>query len=360
MSKLLEPTTPYMLRRDGSLLECGSVHPYLARFEDEDDDAIFELDDLDLQWFMDNTKDEETKKLIPEFRKTGSREAFKKIVELTNNEFCKVRTSNHKYNYGGDNGEIYFRLCNTDNFNWYDIIWNVVFQFRNGIQNVTIMRDYDTFGKQFDYCNIKGTPIKHIPVDEFLTMKGNPVLEAKEKIRYYYNGPLYRFESVYRSEWEGYTEAVSEKQAINNLNQKAKKEFGFTPDAKLNIDPKYLEVSIKHPNEDDFKDVEPIKYCDNCGTRLNDAGECPNCDLGDESVLEEGELNTMNKSEQIENFIEDLYDLRKESIATEGEYGLGNLVFKEFRNLGYLDNLKELRKVEKGKELSLEKLEENQ
>jgi len=65
-----------------------------------------------------------------------------------------------------------------------------------------------------------------------------------------------------------------------------------------------------------------------------------------------------NKSDAIAKFIEDIYDLRKQSIATEGEYGLGNLVFKEFRNLGYLDNLKELRKQEKGKELSLEQLEE--
>ena len=65
-----------------------------------------------------------------------------------------------------------------------------------------------------------------------------------------------------------------------------------------------------------------------------------------------------SKSEKIKDFIEDLYDLRKASIAKDGEYGLGNLVFKEFRNLGYLDNLKELRKQEKSKELSLEKLEE--
>lgn len=62
-------------------------------------------------------------------------------------------------------------------------------------------------------------------------------------------------------------------------------------------------------------------------------------------------------SDDIYDFIEDLYDLRKESIASEGEYGLGNLVFKEFRNLGYLDNLKELRKQEKGKELSLESVD---
>lgn len=65
-----------------------------------------------------------------------------------------------------------------------------------------------------------------------------------------------------------------------------------------------------------------------------------------------------DKSDDIKQFITDLYALRKESIAKDGEYGLGNLVFKEFRNRGYLDNLKDQRKVEKGKELSLETLEE--
>ena len=66
-----------------------------------------------------------------------------------------------------------------------------------------------------------------------------------------------------------------------------------------------------------------------------------------------------DKSELISNFIEDLYDLRKDSIATEGEYGIGNLVFKEFRNLGYLDNLKDLKNEERSKELSLENLNED-
>ena len=66
-----------------------------------------------------------------------------------------------------------------------------------------------------------------------------------------------------------------------------------------------------------------------------------------------------DKSELISNFIEDLYDLRKDSIATEGEYGIGNLVFKEFRNLGYLDNLKDLKNEERSKELSLENLKED-
>ena len=44
---------------------------------------------------------------------------------------------------------------------------------------------------------------------------------------------------------------------------------------------------------------------------------------------------------------------RKTSIAKDGEYAIGNLVFKKMRNEGYLDNLKRLRNCLKSKELSL-------
>lgn len=62
--------------------------------------------------------------------------------------------------------------------------------------------------------------------------------------------------------------------------------------------------------------------------------------------------------EKIEKFIEDLYDLRKTAIADEGEYSIGNLVFKQLRNDGDIDALKELKQSLKDKELSLESLEE--
>ena len=66
-----------------------------------------------------------------------------------------------------------------------------------------------------------------------------------------------------------------------------------------------------------------------------------------------------SKIEEIEAFIKDVYDLRKSSIAEEGEYGIGNLVFKELRNLDYINNLKLLKIDLKTKELSLEQLEES-
>lgn len=126
---------------------------------------------------------------------------------------------------------------------------------------------------------------------------------TREKLKYHYNGPLYRFERTFRAEWEGYTEAVSEKQAINNLNKKAKDAFGFLPSAKLTIDPKYLEVIPVEDEDETFRDVEPIKTtCDKCGATLTDAGECPSCDLGDNSVFEESclkeEFERISKDEE--------------------------------------------------------------
>lgn len=47
------------------------------------------------------------------------------------------------------------------------------------------------------------------------------------------------------------------------------------------------------------------------------------------------------KGSEIEAFLAKLYMMRKESLAAEGEFGLGNLIFKEFRNTGRLDDLKE-------------------
>ena len=66
-----------------------------------------------------------------------------------------------------------------------------------------------------------------------------------------------------------------------------------------------------------------------------------------------------NASEEVEKYIDDIYDIRQEGIAEEGEFSIKNLVFKEVRNKGYLDNLKELKTELESKELSLENLSED-
>lgn len=66
-------------------------------------------------------------------------------------------------------------------------------------------------------------------------------------------------------------------------------------------------------------------------------------------------LDTQNV-EDIQNIINELYLLRKNSIAIEGEYGRGNQIFKEIRNLGLLQELKDGLTKAKSKILSLENL----
>lgn len=166
--------TPYMLRNDGALLACGDLHPYIkmsnsASYETNLKTLNSHLDFLD--WFYKNSLNDETKELINEFKEEPSEELMNLLNDLTNQEFCRVRTSNYKFKYGGDNGQIYFRISSTG-FNWFDLIWNVVNKFSNVIEEVTVMKDKQTFGgKEFDYY------YDHIPTKDFLLLNGNPLVE---------------------------------------------------------------------------------------------------------------------------------------------------------------------------------------
>ncbi len=82
--------------------------------------------------------------------------------------------------------------------------------------------------------------------------------------------------------------------------------------------------------------------------------------------IDEEELNTLvaefeNKIEgantiaKIDDVIDSLYVLRQESILKDGEYGIGNQCFKEIRNMGLLQNLKDKKVELENQEMSLEK-----
>ena len=83
---------------------------------------------------------------------------------------------------------------------------------------------------------------------------------------------------------------------------------------------------------------------------IEDKNESINEDLTEEEQMQ---------ADAIVKFIDDIYKLRQESIAEDGEYGIGNLVFKEIRNRGILDKLKDKLRELTSKELSLESLEED-
>lgn len=67
-----------------------------------------------------------------------------------------------------------------------------------------------------------------------------------------------------------------------------------------------------------------------------------------------------NSSKDINEIIDDLYVLRRESLVKDGEFGKGNLIFKEIRNLGLLDKLKDKKVEIRSNELSVESLNESE
>ena len=89
-------------------------------------------------------------------------------------------------------------------------------------------------------------------------------------------------------------------------------------------------------------------------------------DIPDNVDLEPELSDWIRKSEDtstidaIDKFMDDVYKLRQESILTNGEYGKGNLVFKELRNKGILQDLKDKKVELENKEMSLESLETNE
>ena len=136
--------------------------------------------------------------------------------------------------------------------------------------------------------------IKHIIEEEkehILELQGlnqsKNLNEGKNpKATYMYEGPIWYQGKIVSYHWEDQTQAVSEKQAINNLRYKAGKHIGFdvgTHQVKVEIEPKSV---IKVENDDDCLDdilnFESPKRCDKCNTLLNDGGTCPVCDDGEE------------------------------------------------------------------------------
>ena len=47
--------------------------------------------------------------------------------------------------------------------------------------------------------------------------------------------------------------------------------------------------------------------------------------------------------EEVDNAIDEIYKERQSSILKDGEYGIGNLLFKEIRNCGLLKALKDIK-----------------
>lgn len=227
---ILKKNTPYMIRNDGEVFECGSIHPYILhdvhnRFY-ENMRVLFISYPEWVLWFYNNTNIEQTKKKIKEaiqylanaivskdpenliYMGIGIEKIsyikeildtlnivakpfddpidqttidtiinyFEQINSLTNQEFLRMRTGGeYTRNYTQD---IYFRVSSIQ-FNWFDIIWQLVFENKTIIDKVTIETDRQS-GKRapFRYYVLGGEEVKRLDVNIFLTLKDNPIVES--------------------------------------------------------------------------------------------------------------------------------------------------------------------------------------
>ena len=70
------------------------------------------------------------------------------------------------------------------------------------------------------------------------------------------------------------------------------------------------------------------------------------------------EIKLLDDPMTAQTLLDLLYANRQKSLAVEGEYGVDNLVFKEFRNRGYIQEIKDIIKNGESREMSLESLSE--
>ena len=97
------------------------------------------------------------------------------VNSALNNEFTRVRAGG-EVNSDASLGELYFRISSTG-YNWFDIIWNFVYNRQRSIDTVTIKRDEEATGESTYYRH--GNKIfDKMPVEEFIMMKGRPVVES--------------------------------------------------------------------------------------------------------------------------------------------------------------------------------------
>ncbi len=210
--KCLKLATPYMLRNDGELIECSPMHPYFKYIIQDNNknqiEYLFNRHPEFIDWFYNNTKHKEIKEELNLFissiinndnyninnknyyidkynvNNTNNNtydieQLFLELNNELNQEFCRVRTSNMKF--GGESKDIYFRISST-NFNWFNIIWNLVYENKKFIETITICTDTQSRGGKPEIYNHNGIKINQLNIDDFLNLSGNPIIENKDNI----------------------------------------------------------------------------------------------------------------------------------------------------------------------------------
>lgn len=109
------------------------------------------------------------------------------VGEELNQEFLRAR-------YGGmydslpTSKEMVFRISSTD-FDWFNIIYTFVADHAAVIKSVTVCADEESIGRKSYFYEYKGQKFQQMPVDDFLSMSGTPIMESLQAVK---TVPLFR------------------------------------------------------------------------------------------------------------------------------------------------------------------------
>lgn len=122
-----------------------------------------------------------------------------------------------------------------------------------------------------------------------------------------------------------------------------------------------INVEVYVENANDINNVSTAEYSLNKGwikkPNLNDIPQIDQEAVGEkvaELTKEYEEIKASPTIDAIDNYINELYALRQSSIKEEGEFGVGNLAFKEIRRAGILDEMKDFKAELEADYLSLD------
>ena len=178
---MLKQDSAYLLRNDGAVFECRFIHPVIRH---KSGHYAGRVNSQDIRFFLRCSNNEEFKQLAEEYLNHTSPdrarrdEIVSRMEAIADEEFCRVRISDVKalHTARPNNGEIYFRLSSTET-NWFNAIWNLVQENATWIKDITVVKDTTVKTGHEEYYTVDGKQLLHLPLDEFLTLSGEPVIK---------------------------------------------------------------------------------------------------------------------------------------------------------------------------------------
>lgn len=179
------PQSAFLLRKDGKVFKgmpnsyIDAIHPHQDKFFSKNSYINY------LTFIYTILTDTDIKKMISDiiYKKEYDAQKINKIIRAYHEEVCEVRLGGKWGPEENKEKYIYIRYW-PSSFNWFDTIWMFIEKNRNSIEYVTIERYLDILSMQTKSTSINGIKLSNIPVDDFLTLPGNPVLESlKEDTR---------------------------------------------------------------------------------------------------------------------------------------------------------------------------------